>query len=777
MHQFICAGPECLPEPLRRRLTFLSRLSGGAHREVYLARDGETGGKVILKWTGPGGSDSARREYALLSKLSHPAIPSALHFEVGEDGAEYLVRSYAEGATLSLLVERDGAFTTRQALEIARKLAGVLGYLHSQRPPIVYKDIKPQNIVLTPNGKLSLIDFGIARENRTQRDADTRLIGSFPYASPEHLGFQSTDARSDIFSLGRLMNYLTTGDAQTALTGERGFGRIVRKCTRLSPEKRYASVGRLARAIDRALNPPSRSEMGLGIAAASVLVLLASVWMMQSAPQQAAPVSTAPILANGQGDGSEVLIPVAIRVTRGGAPASDCAVSIDNHHWYEPTKGAEALLRALPRDACTISAASGNQIVSETAPILLIDRDYAFALDLNDAPVAPELIELSLAFGERHDVSLNIENAQSVTLSGQPAGIVIERRGEGWTLLVDPSVETPGFYALPFTCESRRGKASGHIALNLDDPKSVMLIRTAEDMDGVRNDLSGRYELAEDIDLSALAPWTPIGDIDYPFTGSIDGRGHRVTGLAQECTTNTGLFGVTRNAQIRGIVLDAPEVRTIHTGYGGTGGVVGVQNGGIVERCAVLDGRISGDISYESGAGGVIGINQGGIARDLFNSASVTIAISDFRASSDSFAGGIVGVNTGYLAGSGNAGPVKGASMAGGVTAFCDKGTVTRCYNAGSVTAQPYMGTHPAGGIAQLLGRGIRISDCAFQKDTAPVGATVWNGGALINLEALEPEGMRDIEALQRALNAGQGWEGLIIAPDISQIPIPEGIF
>ena len=120
--EYSCHAPDYLPESLRERLSFLSCLSEKNTRIVYLVEDRESSARAILKITLPGSPDNTSREYALLTKLDHAAIPDVILFDKDDEGREYLLRSYAEGETLDRLIDRDGVFDKRQALEIIRKL-------------------------------------------------------------------------------------------------------------------------------------------------------------------------------------------------------------------------------------------------------------------------------------------------------------------------------------------------------------------------------------------------------------------------------------------------------------------------------------------------------------------------------------------------------------------------------------------------------------------------------------------------------------------------------
>lgn len=117
---------------------------------------------------------------------------------------------FIEGESLDKILNEYGAQPEDKVIEWAMQICDVLSYLHSQKPPIIYRDMKPANLMLKPNGNISIIDFGIAREYKEQNLADTTVLGTKGYAPPEQYSGQ-TDPRSDIFALGMTMHHLLTG--------------------------------------------------------------------------------------------------------------------------------------------------------------------------------------------------------------------------------------------------------------------------------------------------------------------------------------------------------------------------------------------------------------------------------------------------------------------------------------------------------------------------------------------------------------------------------------
>lgn len=153
-----------------------------------------------------------QHEAELLARLNHPNLPKAqTPFE--QNKRWYFVMEYVEGENLLERMNARGAvFSETEVLEIAKQLCDVLEYLHTQTPPIIFRDLKPANIMLELNGRLKLIDFGIARFFKQGKTSDTINMGSPDYAALEQFGSGQTDARSDIHAFGATLYHLLTGN-------------------------------------------------------------------------------------------------------------------------------------------------------------------------------------------------------------------------------------------------------------------------------------------------------------------------------------------------------------------------------------------------------------------------------------------------------------------------------------------------------------------------------------------------------------------------------------
>ena len=201
-------------------------------------------------------------ESNILKRLQHPMLPRIV--DIFEDAENiYIVEDFVEGITLDDLIKREKKVDEPLALQWFRDLCGVLRYLHTQQPnPIIYRDMKPSNIMLQPDGSLKLIDFGIAREYKEASSGDTTYIGTKGYAAPEQFGRAQTDARTDIYALGVTMYHLVTGKSPyeppyqfvpvRELDGKlsHGIEYILNKCVQPEPADRYQDVDKLLDDLD-----------------------------------------------------------------------------------------------------------------------------------------------------------------------------------------------------------------------------------------------------------------------------------------------------------------------------------------------------------------------------------------------------------------------------------------------------------------------------------------------------------------------------------------------
>ncbi len=208
-----------------------------------------------------------------LTVLPHPRIPRVID-RFTENGHYYFVMEFVPGKSLDkLLEEAKHPLPERQVIEWAIQVCEALSYIHSQNPPVILRDLKPGNIMVTPQGDVKLIDFGIARIWKPGQKTNTENLGTMTYASPEHLGQTGqTDARSDIYSLGATMYHLLTNEEPTPLDTpmpgslrarnpqlSQAVEEIVIKAMQLEPARRFQSAAAMQTALQSCLGTPVTS--------------------------------------------------------------------------------------------------------------------------------------------------------------------------------------------------------------------------------------------------------------------------------------------------------------------------------------------------------------------------------------------------------------------------------------------------------------------------------------------------------------------------------------
>ena len=229
-------------------------------------------------------------ETEMLKRLNHPNLPSIVDVIENED-TFLIVMDYIEGNPLSKALDEYGAQPQEYVIEWAKQLCDVLDYLHTRNPAIIYRDMKPANIMLKPDGNITLIDFGTAREFKEKNLADTTCLGTVGYAAPEQFGgMGQTDARTDIYCLGATLYHLVTGCNPCEPPYEilpirsinpqlsSGLERIIIKCTQRNPEDRYQSCAELMYAlehyeeIDDKYRKQQKKKLNLFVSSVSIML-------------------------------------------------------------------------------------------------------------------------------------------------------------------------------------------------------------------------------------------------------------------------------------------------------------------------------------------------------------------------------------------------------------------------------------------------------------------------------------------------------------------------
>lgn len=258
------------------KYTVVSKVGEGGMSNIYLARNEIANKNWALKESknfpnDPKKQTAARQsliaEANTLKKLKHRFLPSVVDIYESDEGIK-IVMDYIEGRTLAKYLAENKTIPESVIIQWGLELCEVLGYLHSQNPPIIYRDMKPDNVMIRTDsddigdGHICLIDFGISRKYVEGKRSDTILLGTRGYASPEQTSKNAqTDARSDIYSLGATLYHLVTKhdpceppfmeksilEYDSSLSV--GLDNIIRKCIALNPDDRYQSCAELHYAL------------------------------------------------------------------------------------------------------------------------------------------------------------------------------------------------------------------------------------------------------------------------------------------------------------------------------------------------------------------------------------------------------------------------------------------------------------------------------------------------------------------------------------------------
>ncbi|MCM1209033.1 MAG: serine/threonine protein kinase, partial [Ruminococcus sp.] len=224
-----------------------------------IKNDGSKSTRTLLK--------GLEREANILKNVDHPVLPRIVDI-INQDGTIYVVMDFIEGTTISDRLKKEGAQPQETVIEWGLQLASALDYLHNMKPPVIYRDMKPSNVMIKPEGGVKLIDFGTAKEYIVENNADTTALGTRGYAAPEQFGdkqgrgIYNTDARTDIYNLGATLYHIVTGmnpceppyeirpirEWNPALSS--GLEKIILKCTQADPNDRYQNCTELMYALN-----------------------------------------------------------------------------------------------------------------------------------------------------------------------------------------------------------------------------------------------------------------------------------------------------------------------------------------------------------------------------------------------------------------------------------------------------------------------------------------------------------------------------------------------
>jgi serine/threonine protein kinase len=242
---------------LDRKYEVLSILGQGGMGTVYLCKNNRIGNLWAVKEinTKKDHKIDFLAEPNILKHLAHEGIPRIVDIFYEDDNL-YIVEDYIEGETLKDYIENRGPVNSEVLIDISLQLCSILEYLHSFNPPIIYRDLKPSNIMIKPNTKIILIDFGIARTYKEGQEGDTLILGSRGYIAPEQLMNIQSNEQTDIYSLGATIYFMATGKAPSLPTElisrgnyptglDENLLNIILKSVSIEPKNRYKSAKEL----------------------------------------------------------------------------------------------------------------------------------------------------------------------------------------------------------------------------------------------------------------------------------------------------------------------------------------------------------------------------------------------------------------------------------------------------------------------------------------------------------------------------------------------------
>jgi serine/threonine protein kinase len=257
------------------RYTIISRLGEGGMGAVFLANDHKLGGKqwaIKESLLHANHTQGFADEAAILVKLDHPFLPKIIDFYPPDSqGFSYLVMDYIKGQTLQSLFEARKSVPIELVVRYAKQLCQVFDYLHHFKPKsIIYRDLKPSNVMIDEQNNIRLIDFGIARNYTSERNSDTVQLGTVGFAAPEQYEFQQTDSRTDLYTLGALMFYLLNNGQhysfqpaqlqQLTSRAPEKLAHIITKLLKINPEDRFQKASQVLAELEQVFIANSRED-------------------------------------------------------------------------------------------------------------------------------------------------------------------------------------------------------------------------------------------------------------------------------------------------------------------------------------------------------------------------------------------------------------------------------------------------------------------------------------------------------------------------------------
>lgn len=242
-------------DEIESKYSELSQLNNSDKSNVYLVQSA-VDGKIYIKKELKNYNIDVYKEIINIENLYMANI-----YEIFKcDDSLIVIEEFINGNTLQWILDNEGPLNEHSAISYMIKLCAILDKLHSLNPPVIHRDIKPSNIIIDNNDILKLIDFDVSRVYKEESNLDTHILGTKGYAPPEQFGFEQTDCRSDIYSIGVMLNVLTTGKHIKEQVNQGKLKEIIEKCTNISPDNRYSSVKELKEVLQNILTNDSEEH-------------------------------------------------------------------------------------------------------------------------------------------------------------------------------------------------------------------------------------------------------------------------------------------------------------------------------------------------------------------------------------------------------------------------------------------------------------------------------------------------------------------------------------
>lgn len=530
-------------------------------------------------------------------------------------------------------------YDERMVIRLGLNLCGALDGCHERN--IIHRDIKPENILVTEDGHFKLGDFGIAKIS--EKTATGTLTGTYSYMAPEVANRQHYGAAADIYSLGMVLYWMMnertlpflplnrkipsgiqrqeaqdrrfSGEEIPApVNGSLKLSEIVLKACAFSPEERYHTVQELAedlRGLVQKKAPEESAENTEKVGEASDSSPFMSGWLTTVAHRitelKARLEDKKTLLALlAFGVGGVLLLTLCINVLRTANRLKEAATPTVT--WTQTVAPGEMAVTELTASETTPPETTAAQIVCEQVYLLeevptLIEQGQIYLLYVR---TVPEDVPLKRYFQSSDPSVVTVDENGLLKAQGNGTAEITITCGDASTVC-------------PVTVEYSTLKQNKQSTAAVDP--SYIRINSFEDLDNIRNDLSGHYVLVQDLDLTDAPALRPIGEGSFAysrwsakggFTGTLDGRGYKITGLKiQSDRQCTGLFAsIGTEGAVRNLTLEAQVTVSVENDNNAIGGIAGYSEG-VIENCLV-DVNISGQGKFIMAAG-IAGCNSGTI--------------------------------------------------------------------------------------------------------------------------------------------------------------------